>query len=396
MTPIPENNTQNRILQAEYETTLASLRAREDYSGELEYFLRVLSGDKRGTGKPLIELACVQAPFELFDTFGFQPFRMRCGSSATHKMLTGLPALTCPVIKSCAGYFKNKTETEKADSLTVVPTTCDWTVKLPELLRLETEKVHLMELPHIRQDERGLKRWLEEVYALKKFLEKKSGKSFSRRRLLDSMKKYSLAWTTFGRLIKARRERKISGVWFLVIANAFLQDAVEPWTENVDAVLTACASPRLARNPGVFLAGSPISFPNLKIMRLLETAGLETVADELCTSERILVGAPVCDDFSEYGILRALAEKYQLACQCPTFAENDRRVKNTLETMRSCKLKGVVYHLLKGCHPYDIESLKFEREIKQNGFNFIKIETDYSLEDEKQILIRLEAFRELF
>ncbi|MDD5697952.1 MAG: 2-hydroxyacyl-CoA dehydratase family protein [Victivallaceae bacterium] len=387
--------TENRKLRTEYDAELASLRGRDDYSGELEYFLQVLAGGGRNTGKPFAGLACVQVPLELFDAFGFQPFRMRCGSPAMCRPAGDLPALACPVIKSCAGYFKCGEAPEKTCSLSVFPTTCDWTVKLPELLQLKTDEVHFMELPHLRKHERGLKRWLEEVYELKKLLEEKSGKKFSRRRLLASISKYAQAWGTLGRLIEARRQRKISGVWFVVIANAFLQDTVESWTEKVAALLDNYTRPRISGHPGVFLAGSPISFPNLKIMRLLENAGMEVVADELCTSERVLAGVPVCDDFSESGLLRALAEKYQSACHCPTFADNDRRVKNVLDTMRTHRLKGIVYHLLKGCHPYDIESLQFEKEIRKNGFHFIKIETDYSPEDEKQILVRLEAFREL-
>ena len=117
-------------------------------------------------------------------------------------------------------------------------------------------------------------------------------------------------------------------------------------------------------------------------------------ADELCTSERNLVSTTVYDELSEYGLLKALAEKYQLSCSCPTFADNDRRLKNILSIMRDYNIKGIVYHLLKGCHPYDIESFHFEKVFKENGFHFMKIETDYSKEDRENILCRLEAFRE--
>lgn len=389
-------------LRSEYDEELTLLRQRDDFSEEFEYFLQVLAAGidpdefKSKYTKQLVGLACVQAPFELIDALGFHSFRMRCGSLSMHETATHLPSLACPVIKSCLGHSCAAGSPENSCALTVVPTTCDWTVKLPELLRKAEDKIHIMDLPHLKQNERGRKRWLEEVYELKKVLEQKSGKKLSRRELMNSIGKYADAWDAWGRLVEARRQRKISGVWFLVLANAFLQDDAKSWTEGANAVLSACRQPVATTRPAIFLAGSPISFPNLKIMRLIEDAGMDIVADELCTSERVFVGAPVYDDTSEYGLLKSLSEKYHLACTCPTFADNERRIRNVLATMRDHNITGVVYHVLKGCHPYDIECAGFEKAIKKAGFHFTKIETDFSSEDEKQILVRLEAFKELF
>jgi benzoyl-CoA reductase/2-hydroxyglutaryl-CoA dehydratase subunit BcrC/BadD/HgdB len=142
------------------------------------------------------------------------------------------------------------------------------------------------------------------------------------------------------------------------------------------------------------LTGSPVFFPNLKIAKLIEQAGMALAADELCSSERILSSVPVCDDPSMEGQLRALSERYLLACHCPTFSDNDRRIPNILDEMKRHDMKGVVYHVLKGCHPYDIESLRFERAVKAQGLHFMKIETDYSKEDQGSMLVRLEAFKE--
>jgi len=45
-------------------------------------------------------------------------------------------------------------------------------------------------------------------------------------------------------------------------------------------------------------------------------------------------------------------------------------------------------------HPYDIESSRFEKTIKENGLHFIKIETNDAKEDRQSLLTRFEAFRE--
>ncbi|MDY6843693.1 MAG: 2-hydroxyacyl-CoA dehydratase family protein, partial [Thermodesulfobacteriota bacterium] len=164
-------------------------------------------------------------------------------------------------------------------------------------------------------------------------------------------------------------------------------------TERVNMVLNNSNKPKEDGNPGVFLAGSPVFFPYLKIFELIEEAGMDILADELCTSER-LIASVVYDEPSEYSLLKALAERYHLPCNCPTYINNEYRLKNILNTMRANNIKGIIYHLLKGCHPYDIESFYFEKVIKESGLHFLKIETDYSREDRQNILARLEAFRE--
>jgi benzoyl-CoA reductase/2-hydroxyglutaryl-CoA dehydratase subunit BcrC/BadD/HgdB len=406
MTPelLLQENMKKRVkkdILREYDAQFTSLRERDDYSPEFEYFLEILSLSiypqqfKERFKKPLVGLYCIQAPLELVDALGFHPFRLCSGSMAAQRLSSAyVPALACPIIKSCLSSFCLDESIEKLCDLIVVPTTCDWNVKLPELIGERANSIHIMELPHVKENERGRQRWIHEVHELKKVLQAHAGKPLNRRQLCSSIDKYMRAWQVLGKLIELRRKKVISGTWSIILMNAFMLDNIESWTEKVEEVLGNYHMPEKENNPRVFLAGSPVFFPYLKISELIEDAGMFIAADELCTSERNLTGAPVYEDSSEYGLIRALAERYQLSCSCPTFIDNDRRVKNILDTMRVCNIKGVVYHILKGCHPYDIESFQFEKTIKENGFHFIKIETDYSGGDEQNILTRLEAFKE--
>ena len=164
---------------------------------------------------------------------------------------------------------------------------------------------------------------------------------------------------------------------------------------QVELVINKIDRPVVNSSKGIFLAGAPVFFPYLKIAEVIEQAGMAIVVDELCTSERVMVSSTACDEKTEYGILKALGEKSHLACSCPSYIDNDHRIENILSDMKAHNIKGVVYHQLKGCHLYDIDSFKFEKAMKQNGFNYIKIETDFSQEDRQNILTRLEAFREI-
>jgi benzoyl-CoA reductase/2-hydroxyglutaryl-CoA dehydratase subunit BcrC/BadD/HgdB len=63
-----------------------------------------------------------------------------------------------------------------------------------------------------------------------------------------------------------------------------------------------------------------------------------------------------------------------------------------LEALPGTEFKGVVFHVLKGCHPYDLESFGLEMPLKEAGLRFLRVETDYTSEDVQNILTRLEAF----
>jgi benzoyl-CoA reductase/2-hydroxyglutaryl-CoA dehydratase subunit BcrC/BadD/HgdB len=254
-----------------------------------------------------------------------------------------------------------------------------------------------MELPHLKDSPRARERWFNEVTALGEFLAQVSGRRLDRRKLLNSLGIYQAARQSLSRLIALRRAGRVPGPWFLLMAGAFFLDRAENWTAAVERVMaalgpTAPEAPA-ARGGRVFLAGSPIYFPNFKLPRLLEEAGLIVTADDLCSSERIFPAHVPVGDPSVSGLWRALAESYHLACLCPTFGDNERRVNNILGTIPDSGIKGVIFHVLKGCHPYDLESLSLEGPLKGAGLRFLKVETDYAAEDSRNILTRLEAFR---
>ncbi len=392
----------NRIekgLGQEFEAQLNILKERADYSPELDYFLDILCMQINGPesmkhyGRPAIGLYCIQVPLELIDAMGFQPVRLINGSLVMHKLSSGLlPVLACPFIKSCVGSFYRGDSIERACDTIVMPTTCDWNVKMDQALPDTIPAFYSMELPHVKESEKGRKRWFEELIDFKEFLEKRAGHGLKKKDLLQSIDKYNRAWAVFNRLKDMRSEGRLSGTWFIIIANAFLVDRVESWTEHAEQVVEGYKY-REHNMPDIFLAGAPVFYPYLKIPELIEEAGMNISGDELCTSERI-TNCVVYDDTSRFGLLDALADRYHLACSCPTYSDNDRRLSSILNTMQNNGIRGMVYHMLKGCHPYDMESFYFERTVKEKGIRFLKIETDFSREDRQNILTRLEAFRE--
>ena len=390
-------------IQNEISREIESLRSRPDYLPGYDYFIDLAAGGiepgslEKRAGKPALNLLCIQAPLELIYAAGFLPFKIFSGSYAADSLGADgrMPALTCPLLRAVRGFSRLK------DSFSnqpwVLPTTCDWIVKLPQTLCMDNPSFakyfHRLELPHLKDGNVARERWLAEVFGLKKFLERISGTKIDRKRLSASIAVYNRAWEALTRLEERRRDGDVPFVWFLVIANSFFLDAPERWTDAVNALIPAL---RESENKGrrVFFAGSPVFFPNFKIPLLLEEAGFMVTGDDLCSSGRIFPGGIKDEGSSEYEMVAALAGRYHEGCLCPTFADNDRRINSILGNVGS--FEGVIFHVLKGCHPYDMESCLLQDLITGRGLKFLRIETDYTAEDGRNLLTRIEAFRQTF
>ncbi|MDR2527420.1 MAG: 2-hydroxyacyl-CoA dehydratase family protein [Synergistaceae bacterium] len=380
-------------VRAESERAAEALRSRPDYSRTFGYFLELAEKGPGAvlnrTGRETVSMLCVQVPPELVHAAGLQPFKIWGGSSWNFSPPEA-PTLMCPMLKASMAVMGANENFQGRDW--VVPTTCDWVVKFPEIAsrvwKRPAPRVFWLELPHLKERPYGGQRWLEEMFRLKDFLEsigeKITGKSLARSAAL-----YARAWRAMNRLSDMRRDGALPPVWFMLIMGTFFLDSPERWTEAAENVTPSPVGNSAVR---VFLAGSPIFFPNLKLPLLLEEAGLYAAADDLCSSGRVIPGAVTCHDTSEFGVISAVAERYHRACLCPIFIDNDRRVNNILGRRKDVRFDGVIFHVLKGCHPYDIESLGLESELKRRGLRFLRLETDHTPEDSRNLFARLEAF----
>ncbi|MBN1931125.1 MAG: 2-hydroxyacyl-CoA dehydratase [Desulfobacterales bacterium] len=407
MTP----NTVNKRLQQlqhktkhqiciEFEDQVELIRQQPDYISEIEPFLNVLKYSlhpcefQQQINSTMVMALCIQAPLELFHAARVRIFKLACGSFAARNMATrSLPALTCPMIKSSTGMLQSQNNFDLNRQYMVFPTTCDWVVKWRELTGMDKRQTHYMDLPHLRENEQSSNKWLEELYSLKKWLEAIVKKSITRKDIFKAIKAYMDAFRIFSKLIELRRQQRISSVHFAVITNALTYDNIENWTACTGRYILYPFHEKKESIP-IFLAGSPIIFPNVKLLTLIEASSMRVAADDICSMERVFPGPACYEDKSEYALMRALSHRYHRACICPTFADNERRLNGMVNVLKNGKIKGVIFHVLKGCHPYDIESVIMENKLKTLGYRFLKIETDYVKEDEQNIVTRLEAFRQ--
>ena len=66
-----------------------------------------------------------------------------------------------------------------------------------------------------------------------------------------------------------------------------------------------------------------------------------------------------------------------------------------MEKVRNAKAEGIIYHVLRGCTPYDFELPMIEKVAREYDIPLLRIETDFSSEDVEQVKIRFEAFVEM-
>jgi benzoyl-CoA reductase/2-hydroxyglutaryl-CoA dehydratase subunit BcrC/BadD/HgdB len=93
-------------------------------------------------------------------------------------------------------------------------------------------------------------------------------------------------------------------------------------------------------------------------------------------------------------ILDRIAERY-LGIDCAVFTPNRERIDHIIDMPQKCKADGVVHHEIQFCTPHAIESHSVKQAMNTGRIPFLRIETDYSMQDVPQIQTRVQEFLEL-
>ena len=412
-----------RGLVCSAETVLAELTESPDLPEGMGYFINIVKDvfvnqDKSliatrfqgADNQKLIGTYCIMVPEELIYAAGAMPVRL-CGGSYEASSIGDelVPRDTCPVVKASVGFTSlGLISLYQICDAVIVPTTCDAKRKMGEELSRFTE-VWMLEVPHVKESEGSRRQWLEQLYVLKKNIEKLTGKRFRsgkiRRKALDAaIKMVGRAQYEARRLYEIRKSSLpvILGSEAMLAINAYSYNAASEWTGEM-AKLNDELEDRRAKGrsvysehvPRILLAGSPPIFPNWKIPSLVEKMGAVIVADESCMGGRYLYDPVGITEKSMRNMMAGIAARYLMPCVCPSFAPNEDRLYRLLQMVDEFKISGIIYHVLKGCVIYDFELIRVEKIMKEKNIPVLRIETDYSPEDIEQLRTRIEAFVEM-
>jgi benzoyl-CoA reductase/2-hydroxyglutaryl-CoA dehydratase subunit BcrC/BadD/HgdB len=362
------------------------------------------------SGKKVIGYFCTLAPIELILAADAIPVRVNSGWYDTSKLGDRVvPVEVCPVIRSTIGtkMIALSPYLEHSDTLISV-LTCDGMTKLSEILS-DYKPVWTMPIPRVKDSSQALRFWRDEIDTVKAQIEKLTGNKITVKRLKAAIQLVQKATKAFRRLQEIRKGPPvIMGRDAMLVNQTFMWDDIKRWTEKTE-VLCAELENRLLQKtwacppdtPRVMITGTPMFWPdNWKLPSLVEEASPQgvLVADELCSSDRLLYDPVGIDEWSMNDMLNAVSERYLLASTCPCFTSadgNEDRINWLLTKVKDWNIQGVIYYVVRGCMLYAMEYTRVKKVLDRINIPVYYLDTEYTREDVGQMKTRVEAFLEM-
>ena len=401
----PSIKTEYEQLVRTHLQALRSIHRRPESMGHFEEVLlsSILCNKIDSPEKPVIGFYCNFVPEELIHAAGAFPVRLCSGvPSAATLAEEYLPRDVCPVVKSCFGHIAGGAGLAKQADVVIVPASCDGKRKLPEFLR-DYLDVWVVDIPSRQDYSTDMEIWLRETKLVRKRLESLANRRITSNGLRESIIIYHRRTEAFRELVNLRMRypHLLSGQDFMLVTNASFVDDVRRWTDVVFTLLGELKE-RIQAEPEppagflpVVLTGSPVLWPNFKILSIIEEAGAAVVADTLCSGTQRLFDPVQVDEWTDEGMMRALALRYFSAAICPCFSDSADRIDRVLELVKDYSARGVIAHNLRLCQLMDMASSRLRPVLRERGIPFLSIHTDLAQEDREQVKTRVEAFLEM-
>jgi benzoyl-CoA reductase/2-hydroxyglutaryl-CoA dehydratase subunit BcrC/BadD/HgdB len=374
----------------------------DQFAGEPSKRALAYIQSKREEGGHVIGTYCGFAPLELFRAMGAVPAVLCAFSNRTiSEAESVLPSNLCPLIKSSYGFIISDTCPFFGLSEAVVAeTTCDGKKKMFELIS-DKKPMFVMDLRQMPDSVTARKNWAQIIRNLQAFFEDtfsvKIDDSAIESQIKDSNMKNRLLEEIFSYAAMKPSYLK----WTEIYDLTFL---AQPATfADIKPILDDCLNKLEMRkekgfsigstdSPRVLITGCPVGGDALKVYRVVEESGGVIVAVDNCTGFKPFMGT-IAEDTNDP--VMALSERYMdLHCSC--MSPNDRRLSKLDELIEKYRPDMVIDVILHACHAYNIESFRVREHVKtRHGLPFLKIETDYSESDIKQIKTRVQALMEI-
>jgi len=364
----------------------------------------------RQSGTKVIGYFCNFAPIELILAADAIPVRVNSGWYDTSKIGDRVvPVEVCPMVRSTIGakMIGLSPYLELSDALISV-LTCDGMTKESEILS-DYKPIFTMPLPRVKDSAQSLRFWNEEIRTAKDYIEKLTGNKITRKKLKASIELVHKATRTFRRLQELRKGPPVIMGRDAMLANqAFMWDDTKRWIDKTEALcdelgkrvqdkIWACPPD----TPRVMVTGTPMIWPdNWKLPSLVEEASPQgvLVADELCSSDRLLNDPVGIDEWSMDDMLHGISERYLMASTCPCFTSkdgNEDRINWLLNKIKEWKVNGVIYYVVRGCMLYAMEYSRVKKVLDGLNIPVYYLDTEYTREDVGQMKTRVEAFLEM-
>lgn len=358
--------------------------------------------DHKNNGRPIVGIYCGYAPIELIQAMNIVPAVLCAFSNIPIASAESvLPANLCPLIKSSYGFILEGSCPFFAMSDAVVAeTTCDGKKKMFELAS-EVKPIHVMDLPQLPDEQEALANWTVMIRKLQSFLENTYQCKASDEDIEEAIKKTNSKNRLMRRFYDFAALHPPVINWEEMYDTGFLAlpatvDEMQPLMEELLVKLENRVEQGLhygtLDSPRVLVSGCPVGGDALKIFKIIEEAGGLVVAPDACTGIKAFMGEI---EENTADPVQAIARRYlEIPCACMT--PNTRRLSALSEMIEHYKPDAVIDFVLTACHSYNVESYKISEHVTtKHGLPFLKIESDYSANDEGQIRTKIEALFEM-
>ncbi len=358
--------------------------------------------DARQSGKKVVGTFCVYVPEEIILAADGICIGLCAGAEVgTDEAEKFIPRNTCALIKAFMGFkLAGLCPYVQLTDLIVGETTCDGKKKAYEIFQDLTGKVYVMEIPNMKNDE-SKKLWHAEVVRFKETIEAITGKNLTLKDLKKGASLVNGKRRALQRLsgLRAADPAPISGLDALLVNQVSFYDDPVRFTQMTNRLCDELEE-RVNAGTGVapkgtsrvLISGSPMAIPNWKLHFIIEGSGAVVVGEESCVGERNFRDL-LDENFSTVDeALEKMAARY-LEIDCACFTPNDERLENIKSMTKKLNAQGVIHYALQFCTPYMMEAYKVEKAIGSTPF--LRMETDYSMEDVGQLKTRVEAFLEM-
>jgi len=362
------------------------------------------------SGKKVIGYLCMFAPIELILAADAIPVRVNSGWYDASKLGDRIvPVEVCPIIRSTMGakMIDLSPYLELSDALLGV-LTCDGMTKLSDILS-DSKPVWTIPIPRVKDSAQATRFWREELLVIKEQIEALTGNKITRKKLKAAIELTQKATKAFRRLQDLRKGNPvIMGRDAMLVNQTYMWDDIARWTEKTEALCDELEKMAHEKKwacppdtPRVMITGTPMIWPdNWKVPTLIEEAMPQGVliADELCSSERLLYDPVGVDEWTMDDMFKAISERYLMASTCPCFTSkdgNEDRINWLLTKVKDWNISGVIYYVVRGCMLYAMEYTRVKRVLDRLNIPVYYLDTEYTREDVGQLKTRVEAFLEM-
>lgn len=369
----------------------ASMRFKSDYLNNVRPQVIVLGND---------------IPAEIIYAVCDNPFYILGGSLGTAHWADELtPRDTDPFSRSSLGWLINPEFDIANDALIVTAVSSDSRRKLISILQKAGRKVAAMDIPPMSATLNNTNYYKDQLITLAEKIGKHTGKHLTGRNLRNAVKKVVRAhrfWQRFQTISHTASGFISDEAVLLVNQCLYFADSLDEWMIHVSRLIGELdeLSRRFVMTqkdqPKVIVLGSPVVFPNYKVLQLISAAGMRiaAVADSLSLEADLVVSGSKRLISSER-LLDQIVSDHLRATSSGARVNNEGLYSYFLHLVRELHPDGIVCHILKGQIEYDFELPYIEKTAEEAGIPVFRLETDYQYQDVEQLRIRMEAFGEM-